>query len=161
MGNSSSSPNHRDNPYESEHPSQYASEIIRKTSDFRNANGGLKRTGNGPSCLSSTTSSASTNGPRYIPNMKSGDKGLVMPRGGAPLHGHNAPQADPSTAGYTSPDSWGFHINITPNQELYASSGVPAGPLSAPSSMEGKRNHVFQNLQNSNKTNMGWTSVPI
>jgi hypothetical protein len=80
-----------------------------------------------------------------------------MPRGGTALQGDNDPPVDPDT----SPDSWGFHINITPTQELYSASGVSTGPHLPPSAMDGKQNHVFQTLQNSNKTKVGWTNVPI
>jgi hypothetical protein len=88
--------------------------------------------------------------------MKSG-KGLTMPRGGAPLHGESHAEAN----GYTSPDSWGFHINITPTQEVYAANA--GGPTTGIKGLDPKRrqNPVFQNLQSSNTTNMGWTSVPI
>jgi hypothetical protein len=169
MGQSASHHHPQQQRYTAEQPSPYASAVVRKTADFGNTNGGLKRA-SGHHSLSSTTSSSnksssnstmsSSHGTRYIPKMKDGGKGLVMPRGGAPLHVANAPPADLATVGYTSPDSWGFHINITPTQELYAANGVPPGPYAAPRT-DGKQNHVFQNLQSSNKTNMGWTSVPI
>lgn len=180
MGQSASS--HQQQRFATDQQSPYASAVVRKTADFgSNASGGLKRA-NGHHSLSSTTSSSnkssststtlssqggtsmSASAPRYIPNMKDGGKGLVMPRGGAPMHAmagaSNALPTDPSS-GVTSPDSWGFHINITPTQELYAASGgLPTGPYAAPRT-DSKRNHVFQNLQKSNKNNMGWTSVPI
>lgn len=175
MGQSASS--HQQNQrFATDQQSPYASVVVRKTADFgSNASGGLKRA-NGDDSLSSSNKSSSTSttlsshggtsmsasATRYIPNMKDGGKGLVMPRGGAPMHAMagSVPPADPSS-GVTSPDSWGFHINITPTQELYAANGgLPTGPYAAPRT-DGKRNHVFQNLQNSNKNNMGWTSVPI
>ena len=116
---------------------------------------------------SSTSTVSSTSGggggTRYIPNMKK-SKGLTMPRGGAPLHSGQiaaAPSSDTpnsTNGGYTSPDAWGFHINITPTQEVYA-----ANVGGTASSLDPKRrqNQVFKNLQNANTTNMGWTSVPI
>ncbi|KAG7346790.1 hypothetical protein IV203_037791 [Nitzschia inconspicua] len=172
MGQSASShSNHQQHRYGPEQPSPYASAVVRKTADFESTNGGLKRA-SGQHSLSSTlssshrgssnsTASSSNGATRYIPNMKGGSKGLVMPRGGAPLHSVlNAPPADPSTGGYASPDSWGFHINITPTQELYAANSASQVPCAAPMT-DGKRNQVFQNLQSSNKTNMGWTSFPI
>jgi hypothetical protein len=141
MGQSASS--HQQNQrFATDQQSPYASAVVRKTADFgSNASGGLKRA-NGHHSLSSTSTTLSSQGgtstsasaTRYIPNMKDGGKGLVMPRGGAPMHAMagSAPPADPSS-GVTSPDSWGFHINITPTQELYAANGgLPTGPYAAP-----------------------------
>lgn len=191
MGQSASSQQH--GRYPAQEPSPYASAVIRKKPHLQlescNPNSGMIRsiphdTREGLQSLSSastpksssnsstvSSSSDSSGGTlRYIPKMKEGGQGLLMPRGGNHLQhsgiGEGSGPTDPNP-GYASPDSWGFHINITPTQEMYtANSGmVPtAGPHSGMYDKDGKQrrlNPVFQNLQNSNKTNMGWTSVPI
>ena len=112
------------------------------------------------SSSTSTVSSTGATTTRYIPHMKTG-KGLTMPRGGAPLHSGNVSSDAGANGGYGSPDSWGFHINITPTpQEVYAAN---AGGPSSSGLVDPRRhqNQVFKNLQNANTTNMGWTSVPI
>lgn len=169
-----------------EQPSPYASAVVRKTPhlgttassnhggmrrarsirhDVNSGVGGFQSSHHHHSSSTASSSQKSTSnstvsssaGTRYIPHMKSG-KGLTMPRGGAPLHGAGSP-ADSN--GYTSPDSWGFHINITPTQEVYAANAGGQTTGTSGIAPTRRQNQVFKNLQSSNTTNMGWTSVPI
>lgn len=177
MGQSSSS-HHKDrqrHDIEFEQPSPYASAVVRKTPNLGGtSNGGMRRersirhdaSGVGGfqsnhhyNSSSTTSSSQKSTEMRYIPKIPKSGKGLIMPRGGAPLHGGGGGGAPADH--YTSPDSWGFHINITPTQDVYAAN--VAGSALENKGLDPKRrqNQVFQNLQSSNTTNMGWTSVPI
>ena len=117
----------------------------------------------------------STSASRYIPNMnpRTAGNGLIMPTrpyGGHPsvenkAHGSNSAEMSPQ---------WGWYINTTPpTPELYHkrsssySSTFNKQQLvkGDSSTIDGKscQNRVFQDLQNSKKTNPmgGWTSIPI
>ena len=117
---------------------------------------------------------------RYIPNMnpRTAGNGLILP---TRPYGMNRYTSGGSNGSEMSPQ-WGWYINTTPpTPELYHSrSTVKSSPPSATtrvdtrktmqaSNLSGARdakacqNQVFQNLQNSTKTNRmgGWTSIPI
>eukprot|EP00536_Pseudo-nitzschia_multiseries_P013903 jgi/Psemu1/310369/fgenesh1_kg.629_\ len=133
----------------------------------------------------------STGASRYIPNMnpRTAGNGLIMPT--RPYGGHAS--VENKTHGPSSAEmspQWGWYINTTPpTPELYhkrsysCSSALnkhqsmkcdPTGSsyetqtsstVPTPNTTGGKscQNRVFQDLQNSKKTNPmgGWTSIPI
>mmetsp|Transcript_22628 Transcript_22628/g.47476 ORF Transcript_22628/g.47476 Transcript_22628/m.47476 type:complete len:306 (-) Transcript_22628:330-1247(-) len=154
------------NPYSSATASLHkpTKSAMRKSRSIRQVTDGLSR-------QDIITSSAS----RYIPNMnpRTAGNGLIMPTrpyGGHPsvenkAHGSNSAEMSPQ---------WGWYINTTPpTPELYHKR--PSSYSSTfnkqqlvkgdSSTIDSKscQNRVFQDLQNSKKTNPmgGWTSIPI
>ncbi|VEU39965.1 unnamed protein product [Pseudo-nitzschia multistriata] len=115
---------------------------------------------------------------RYIPNMKprATGNGLIMPT--RPYGGH--PSVDNKANGTNGAEmspQWGWYINTTPpTPELYYKHSASCSTAvrkqvsekavpTASGITDGKpcQNRVFQDLQNSTKTNPmgGWTSIPI
>lgn len=124
---------------------------------------------------------------RYIPNMnpRTAGNGLIMP---TRPYGRYTPGDNKmlvSSSGGTESPQWGWYINTTPptpelyynrsiSQSFQSSATIPKNQLvkvdptknvTQTSTRDVKlcQNQVFQNLQNSTKTNPvgGWTSIPI
>ena len=176
MGNEQSVSHH--DPTSSPYPSATASlqkppkSAMRKVTSIRQEADGLSQ-----QHQDRTTTS------RYIPNMnpRTAGNGLIIPT--RPYGGHTSVDKTASSNSSEMSPQWGWYINTTPpTPELYhsrSSSLSSSGPSklqsikgdtavssrSASSTIDGKscQNQVFQNLQNSTKTNPmgGWTSIPI
>ena len=170
MGNeqSMSHSDHRISPYSSatggyQKPTK---SVLRKSRSIRHVSNELSDQDN----IAASSASQS----RYIPNMnpRTAGNGLIMPTRPYGRYG----STDNKMVGSTGTESpqWGWYINTTPpTPELYSSKS--SNPMmkgsgsqissrsSGTSDPKSCQNQVFQNLQNSKKTNPvgGWTSIPI
>lgn len=118
---------------------------VKRSRSMRTVNGSLNVNGNDPSL-------------RFLP------KGLSAGHGGIIYPTHPNAQSKP-TAGYVSPEGWGWYITTTPPTPdmYYHSSKLPkksvAQNTAAPRRPTTLTNPAFKT--GGNKTAVGWPSVPL